>query len=53
MSFFKSRSGGSLFRFKALSGYLKILFNRKDSDTGKTEVKNKMYASYKIDGEVK
>ncbi|QJI52475.1 hypothetical protein [Psychrobacillus phage Perkons] len=46
MSLFKSRSGGSLFRFKAISGYLKVLFDNRHSD--KTEVENVMKAKYKI-----
>ena len=59
MSLFKNRSGGSLYRFKALEGYQKFLYEKyfmSDSPdqpveppTG--EFQNRMVASYAINGE--
>lgn len=52
MSFFKNRAGGSFYRFRAIKGYIKVLFNRKDEE--KTEkVKNTMGAKYTVDSEIK
>lgn len=55
MSMFKDRSGGSMFRFKSLSGYMKILYEEHflDGDTPPVpepegELKNKMIANYEV-----
>lgn len=55
MSLFKSRSGGSLFRFRALSGYIKYLFDIKNNTpieppTG--DLENKMTAKFKVEEDV-
>lgn len=46
MIFYKKRSGGSFFRFRAISGYIKILFNRDSELEG--SLSNKMKAKYTI-----
>lgn len=55
MSLFKSRSGGSLFRFRALTGYFKYLFEKKDdspTDPPVGELENRMTARFKVEKDV-
>lgn len=50
MSLYKNRSGGSLFRFKALTGYFKHLFDEKYGNSENKEptgeLQNQMTAVY-------
>ena len=52
MSFFKNRAGESLFRIKALNGYLKYLAELEDSNGGSSDnptldgISNKMSLKY-------
>ena len=46
MSLFRSRSGGSLFRAMALTGFIKFLY--KPKETLESKLGNKMSVKYKI-----
>jgi len=48
MSLFKSRNGGSLFRFRAISGYVKHLFNKRNNDEESNTKTNVMKAKYEV-----
>ena len=48
MSLFKSRNGGSLYRFRAITGYVKTLFNKRNGEEPNTKT-NTMKAKYKVE----